>query len=180
MHQLNPLAAQASQYPFLNALTPVLEKLKELTGKPYTWYLTELTRQEDALLDMKESVIDPVRKFMNGPQKDIFDHARQFVQTQKPNFAYIDGDETAQLDASLNDPECFKGNRMQQVKLLLDILQEKLTAQIEAEIAKAMETIAALEDRLCGMTEFGALNSEQRSRSPVRSTNSLRSLNARR
>ena len=36
MHQLNPLAAWASQYPFLNALTPVLEKLKELTGKPYT------------------------------------------------------------------------------------------------------------------------------------------------
>jgi hypothetical protein len=55
MHQLTPLAAQAGQYPFLNALTPVLEKLKELTGKPYTWYLTELTRQEDALLDMKET-----------------------------------------------------------------------------------------------------------------------------
>jgi hypothetical protein len=69
MHQLNPLAAQASQYPFLNALTPVLEKLKELTGKPYTWYLTELTRQEDALLDMKESVIDPVRKFMSARRK---------------------------------------------------------------------------------------------------------------
>jgi len=88
-HQLTPLAAQASQYPFLNALTPVLEKLKELSGKPYTWYLTELTRQEDALLDIKESVIDPVRKFMSGPQKGIFDNARKFVQTQEPNFAYI-------------------------------------------------------------------------------------------
>lgn len=89
MHQLSPLAAQASQYPFLNTLTPVIEKLKALSGKPYTWYLTELTRQEDALLTMKESVIDPVRKFMNGPQKDIFDNARKFVQTQEPNFAGI-------------------------------------------------------------------------------------------
>jgi len=140
MHQLTPLAAQASQYPFLNALTPVLEKLGELTGKPYTWYLTELTRQEDALLDMKESVIDPVRKFMSGPQKGIFDNARKFVQTQEPNFAYIDGDETAQVVASLTDPECFKGNRMQQVKTQVETLQEKVTAQIEAEIAKAKET----------------------------------------
>jgi len=161
MHQLNPLAAQASQYPFLNALTPVLEKLKELTGKPYTWYLPELTRQEDALLDMKESVIDPVRKFMSGPQKGIFDNARKFVQSQEPNFAYIDGDESARVVASLTDPECFKGNRMQQVKTQVETLQEKVTAQLEAEIAKAKETVAALKGRLCGMAEFSALNGEQ-------------------
>lgn len=161
MHQLTPLAAQASQYPFLNALTPVLEKLKELTGKPYTWYLTELTRQEDALLDMKESVIDPVRKFMSGPQKGIFDNARKFVQSQEPNFAYIEGDETAQVLASLTDPECFKGNRMQQVKTQVETLQEKVTAQIEAEIANAKETVAALKGRLCGMAEFDALNGDQ-------------------
>ena len=160
-HQLTPLAAQASQYPFLNALTPVLEKLKELTGKPYTWYLTELTRQEDALLDMKESVIDPVRKFMSGPQKGIFDNARKFVQSQEPNFAYIEGDETAQVLASLTDPECFKGNRMQQVKTQVETLQEKVMAQIEAEIAKAQETVAALKGRLCGMAEFDALNGDQ-------------------
>lgn len=161
MHQLNPLAAQAPQYLFLNALTPVLEKLKELTGKPYTWYLTELTRQEDALLAMKESVIDPVRKLMSGPQKGIFDNARDFVQNQEPNFAYIQGDESAQVVASLTDPECFKGNRMQQVKTQVELLQEKVTAQIENEIAKAKETVAALKDRLCGMAEFSALKSEQ-------------------
>ena len=161
MHQLTPLAAQASQYPFLNALTPVLEKLGELTGKPYTWYLTELTRQEDALLDMKESAIDPVRKFMSGPQKGIFDNARKFVQSQEPNFAYIEGDETAQVLASLTDPECFKGNRMQQVKTQVETLQEKVTAQIEAEIANAKETVAALKGRLCGMAEFDALNGDQ-------------------
>ncbi len=160
-HQLTPLAALATQYPFLNALTPVLEKLKEVTGKPYTWYLTELTRQEDALLDMKESVIDPVRKFMSGPQRRIFDNAREFVQTQEPNFAYIEGDETAQVVASLTDPECFKGNRMQQVKAQVETLQEKVTAQIEAEIAKAKETVAALKGRLCGMAEFSVLNGDQ-------------------
>lgn len=161
IHQLNPLAAQASQYPFLNALTPVIEKLKELTGKPYTWYLTELTRQEDALLDRKESVIDPVRKFMSGPQKGIFDSARKFVRSQEPNFAYIDGYETAQVVASLTDPECFKDNRMQQVKTQVEILQEKITSQIEAEISKAKETVVALKGRLCGMAEFSALNGDQ-------------------
>ena len=161
MHQLTPLTAQASEYPFLNALTPVIEKLKELTGKPYTWYLTELVRQEDTLLDMKEGVIDPIRKFMSGPQKGIFDNARKFVQTQEPNFAYIDGDEAVQVVSSLTDPECFKGNRMQQVKTQVEALQEKISAQIEAEITKVKETVGALKGRLCGMAEFSALSGEQ-------------------
>ncbi len=178
MDQLSPLAAQATRYPFLNTLTPVLEKLKELTGKPYTWYLTELTRQEDALLDMKENIIDPVREFMSGPRKEIFDQAREFVQAQEPNFTYIseevgsgkwevkegssDEPSPARLIAVLTDPECFKGNRMQQVKLLVETLQERVKAQIEAEIAKARDTVETLQGRLRGMAEFRALNDEQR------------------
>ena len=160
MHQLTPMAAQSAQYPFLNALPPVIEKLKELSDKPYTWYLTEMLRQEDALLDLKEKVIDPVRKFMSGPQKGIFDNARKFVQAQEPNFAYIDGDESANVMEALADPECFKGNRIQQVKTLLDTLQEKVTVQIAAEITKAKNAVESLNDRLSGMAEFAALSSE--------------------
>ncbi len=161
MNQLTPLASQTSHYPFLNVLTPVLEKLKELAGKPYTWYLTELMRQEDALLNTKEGVIDPVRKFMRGPQKEIFDNARKFVQTQEPNFAHIDGDEPAQVVSSLADPECFKGNRMQQVKTQVEALQDKVAIQLESEIAKAKETVCALKGRLCSMPEFSMLSGEQ-------------------
>jgi hypothetical protein len=159
--QLIPLAAQTSQYPFLSALNPVLEKLKELNGKPYTWYLTELARQEDSLLAMKEGVIDPIRKFMSGPQKGIFDDARKFVQTQEPNFAYVDSDEAPQVVACLTDPECFKGNHMQQIKAQVESLQEKVNAQIAVEIAQAKETFVTLKGRLCGMNEFDRLSPEQ-------------------
>ena len=113
IHQLNPLIAQLAQYPFLNALMPVIEKLKEQVGKPYTWYLTELGRQEDGLLDMKDDTIDPIRKFMSGPQKAIFDHARQFVQAQEANFTYVPGDEVAEITDKLKDQRCFTGNRIQ-------------------------------------------------------------------
>lgn len=157
MHQLNPLAAQASQYPFLNALTPVLEKLKELTGKPYTWYLTELTRQENALLDMKESVIDPVRKFMSGPQKGIFDNARKFVQSQEPNFAYIDGDLLGQLVSGLRDLECFKGNRIQQMKNLLDEVSSQINDKVQQVRSESLRLITSMQDRMQVMNEYQKL-----------------------
>jgi hypothetical protein len=114
---------------------------------------------------------------MSGPQKGIFDNARQFVQSQDSNFAYIEEDvgsgklevregdpedvSSGVLRAILADPECFKGNRMQQVKTQVETLQEKITAQIEAEITTAKETVAALKGRLCGMAEFVALNDGQ-------------------
>jgi hypothetical protein len=160
-HRLAPLAAQAAQYPFLYTLKPVLEKLKECAGKPYTWYLTEFTSQAESLLDMKDDVIDPVFKFMSGPQKCIYDTAREFVRTQDPNFAYIEGDEAEEIIRVLSDPVCFKGNLMQQVKTMLDSLQAKLALQIDSEINAALATVDALKERLCGMGEFGALKSEQ-------------------
>lgn len=160
-HDLSLMAAQSQQYPFLKALTPVLEKLGETVGKSYTWYLTELTRQEKTLLDMKETVIDPLHRFMNGPQKGIFDTARRFVQAQEPNFPYIEGSETDQLVAVLTDPECFKGNRMQQVKSQAEALEREIDTRLRAEIARAKEAIENLKARLCSMAEFTRLNGEQ-------------------
>lgn len=161
MDKLARFTDQTAQYPFLQALMPVLDTLKKLGNKPYAWHLTELAAQEDALLEMKEKIIDPICKFMHGPQKEIFDDASGFIKEQEPNFAYINGDEAAQVSASMADPECFRGNRMQQMKTQLDALQSKVSAQVEAEIAKAKAKLAGLEDRLSTMAEFRALSKEQ-------------------
>ena len=172
VEQLTPLTAQASRYPFLNGLTPVLDKLKEVNGKPYAWYLSELPRQEEALFDMKERIIDPLRKFMGGPQRQIYDQATTFLKEHGPNLAYVE--ETvpsdpeaggtppaASLRALLADPECARGNRMQQVKVLLETLQAQVSERIEAELTRARETVAALKARIEAMTEFGTLTGDQ-------------------
>lgn len=161
VHQLTPLVAQSAQYPFLSALAPALEQLKDLTGKPYTWYLTEFLRQEDTLLDLKEKVLDPIRKFMSGPQKSIFETARKFIQAQEPNFTYLGGDEAAEVQAVLADPECFRGSRMQQVKTSVDSLQQKVSDQLAHEIKKAGETSVALMERIQTMDEFISLPADR-------------------
>lgn len=160
-HQLAPLLAQTAQYPFLVSLKPVQDKVQNLAAKPYTWYLTELSREEEDLLDMKENVIDPIRKFMSGPQKAIFDEARDFIQTQEANLDDIDGDEAEQIKASLLDAACFKGNRMQQIKTCLDTLQTKVANQLQAAIDNASTTVNTLKMRLCAMPDYQALTPQQ-------------------
>lgn len=65
--------AQAAVFPFLSVLTPVLATLSEVSAKKTNWFLTELRDQEDALLDVKEQIIDPLRKFMGGALKAVYE-----------------------------------------------------------------------------------------------------------
>ena len=161
INEVSLLADQNSQYPFLNALTPVLENLKELNGKPFSWHLTDFVNQRAKFLEMKISIIDPVRAFMNGSQKAIFDSARQFVQAQQSNFAYIAGDTSAQVERSLNDVNCYKSNRMQEVKTRVEMLQAQLAKQVDEERTRAKADLAIRKNRLCTMPEFSKLNKEQ-------------------
>ncbi len=110
---------------------------------------------------MKISIIDPVRAFMNGSQKAIFDSARQFVQAQQSNFAYIAGDTSAQVERSLNDVNCYKSNRMQEVKTRVEMLQAQLAKQVDEERTRAKADLAIRKNRLCTMPEFSKLNKEQ-------------------
>jgi hypothetical protein len=160
-HELAELHAQSALFPFLNALAPVLLTLKEVAAKNTNWFLTELPQQEDVLFDLKEQQIDPLRKFMNGPQKAIFEEASRVVQEQEDNFAYIQGDEAAQIKAALTDPNGYKGNRLQQVKGELDTLQQKIADQRNRETIDATAALRALEARLRGEAKFSALSTDR-------------------
>lgn len=159
--ELESFSSQSSHYPFVQIISPRLTQLRELSSKPHTWYLTELSGQKEQLLEMKEKVIDPILGFMSGPQKQIYDSAQKFAQAQKANFSYVVGDEPSRLITALEDPTCFESNKMQQLKSLLKNLQEKIETQRSDEILQAKESATTLQARLCGMSEFNKLSSEQ-------------------
>jgi hypothetical protein len=159
--ELGQLEGQSTHYPFLSALVEPVARLQELAVKPYTFFLTELRRQEDELLDLKEQVLDPVRRFMAGPRKEIYEAATLFVSSQAPNFAYVEGDEVQGLRGILDDQGCFRGNRMQQAKKLLDTLQTRVEEQVQLEKAETAKAIAHRWDRLANMAEFGEVTRDQ-------------------
>ena len=182
-NELTPLAAQVAQYPFLGCLDTVIETLDQVASKPYTWYLTELVRMEDELIELKEEVVDPIRKFMAGPQKKIYDQARKFTRDQDANFHYLkeprDGGDSElqevpageaepvcpdQLTAILADPECFKGNCIQQLDSLLQLVQQQVSDKVKTEIQIAQDMLTSLQTRLTGMDEFKKLSEPQQAK----------------
>ncbi|MBX3547065.1 BREX system P-loop protein BrxC, partial [Chelatococcus sp.] len=156
-NEIAVLEAQSSRYPFLSALTQVQEAVREVTGKPYAWYLQELGRHEDSLLDLKESILDPVRRFMGGSQKKIYDEARTYLSDQGANFGYGGDDKAGAIRAILDDSNCLKGNAIQQMRGTLDSLKAEVDARIVAERKAALSEVEALREKLRALPEYSVL-----------------------
>ena len=156
--ELVELNAQKALYPFLGVLDAVLITLKEVAEKNVNWFLTDLARAEDALLDTKEKLIDPLRRFMKSPQKAIFEQARQLVAEQEDNFAYVPATEVNIVQTLLTDKNPWLGNRLQQAKPQLDALQQSIANQLAREKASAANRLSELGQRLQGTDEYTALS----------------------
>jgi len=163
IHSLESMAVQKTYYPFLCSLYEPLATLRGITDKPYTFYLTDFSSQREDLLDLKENILEPIRRFMNGPQRWLYDEARKFLQTQEPNFSYVNSHEAKQVRETLDDPQCFKGNRMQQVKSLVDTLRTAISSRLDEEKGTVRNAVEERKTGLAAMEEFLSLTPERQS-----------------
>lgn len=159
---LKELHAQLSQYPFLAALDAPLQLVQEFSGKDYGYYFAELPKRENDLLDMKENLIAPIRQFMNGANKVIYDEARSFLQTQSPNFSAMENEKPAQLIALLHAPDCFKGSKMKDAKALMGDLKKDTESHVKQARKDALAHVSKIQGQVQGMQEYSALKKEQR------------------
>jgi hypothetical protein len=161
--ELADLHGQKAQLPFLSMLTPVLATLKDVASKNPSWFLTDLVRAEDALLDTKENIIDPLRRFMRSPQRAIFEHARLLVTEQEDNLAYVSAAEVEAVRNLLADSKPWQGNRLQQLKPQIDALQQDIANQLANEKEAAINRLAELEQRLQATEEYDRISSTHQS-----------------
>jgi hypothetical protein len=164
-NNLDKCLAQAEQYPFVRALSPILAELHELKGKPYTWFMSELTNDEDKWFNVKEKAIDPILKFIRGPQKSSFDEAKQLLISQKPNLVYVkdqDGESAhKQIAEALVNPDIYKGSAIQQLKANTETLRKVLNDLLATERDLAIASIESLRNKLTGFDEYKALEHDK-------------------
>lgn len=159
---LKELHAQVSQYPFLVALDAPIKVVQEFSGKEYGFYFAELPKREDELLDLKEGTIDPIRQFMKGSSRNIYDEANKFLQMQNPNFSAMESEKPAQLKAMLDAPDCYKGNKMKEAKALMDGLKKDVESHIKQVRKEALAHVSKIQGQVQGMQEYSALKKEQK------------------
>lgn len=130
-----------SKYPFVAQLSTSIALLDQVVGKPDDWYLTDFSLGDD-LLDAKESTIDPIRAFLSGGQKAIYDQATDLLTTHSSNLGYLPSGSDAAVRAALDDQNAFRGNKMAQLKQAGDQLRaqiDEVVASNRSEIVEAIE-----------------------------------------
>lgn len=143
--QLNELRAQTGQYAFLKALEPVVAQLERLGAKEYAYIVNSSGQFADELLDAKEDVVTPIRTFMNGSQKEIFNRLRDFVKGDQSNFSYVTDADLTRLQAIYEHPKPFAGNLMQEARQHMDTVTDKLKTEIDS---RRRQALAVVENRI--------------------------------
>ena len=93
---LREIAAQASSYPFLGAVKQWAEQAEAMAKKEDSYLLNQLDTFKDSWLDAEEDLLTPLKQFLNGNQKTVYDEVRAFETRY--------GDEFADLPADLVEP----------------------------------------------------------------------------
>ena len=158
LKELEDWFAGSKGYPFLTTLEPAIGRIKKLVKEPYAWYLTDFsTDTEDELLELKEQVLDPIYRFMNGSQINIYDDASKFLRDQSANFDYIEREQVRVLQASLSDNSVYKGSQIQKIKTLLNSLKTKVDEALKQARIDSIDSIRQMQSRMQEMNEYKKL-----------------------
>ncbi|MCR9293282.1 MAG: hypothetical protein NXI32_11220, partial [bacterium] len=151
-----------SEFPFLAALEHPADRMAKLAKKSYKHFLTEFGSESEELLDLKEDTLDPVRRFMTGSGAQLYTDAKQFLDRNRTNFAYLEGDEADQLETALADGRCFAAGGMKRVKELTDSLRQRLETMADDARKSAEQAIKSRVEKLKAIPGYETLSDEQR------------------
>jgi len=160
--ELGALADQANRYPFLNSLKPVADQMTKLSQKDYTYLLTHLSEFEPEMRAAKEDLIAPIKTFMRGPQRGIYDDALTFLRAEEANFVELPAADVQPLRHLAESEHPYRGNILPSAKTAVAKLRGQLADLLDAERLKATDVLATHEARLKTIPGFQTLSEQAR------------------
>jgi hypothetical protein len=161
--ELTVVIHRQQDFPFVSKLIPVRDAIEANANQSYTWFLTDLIADEDRWLDQREKVIDPILRFINGAQGEIYREARSYLTAQASNFVYLkDREREDSIRAIIEDAACYQNNHMNQVKSWLESLRFDLQKQIDTERDIGLTTITRLKKEIIELDDYSKLDDDEK------------------
>lgn len=172
------LLDQSTRYPFLDQLKPLSDQFSMLAEKDYAYLLNHLGEFETALLDGKEDLLDPIKAFMHGPQRNAYDEAMSFLREEEANFPQLHASEVQPLRDLAAAEAPFRGNSVPVAKAAVEKLKAAISALLTTERQAATVTINEHEEKLRALPDFSKLDASAVTRILEKSTDALTSISS--
>jgi predicted transcriptional regulator len=158
---LGVLLDQSARYPFLENLRPLRDQLTTLSGKDYAYLLNHLADFDSSLLDAKDDLLDPIKSFMHGPQRQAYDETLSFLREEEANFADLSTAEVKVLRDLAAAQTPFRGNVVPEAKAAATRLREEIASLLEAERTAAVALLDEHETKIRAFPDFAKLTEPQ-------------------
>jgi energy-coupling factor transporter ATP-binding protein EcfA2 len=156
--ELGELIREQGKFPFLGQLRDLVDQTKGLSAKGPKFFLLDFDDARDELLDAKDNTLDPVRTFMKGSQADIYREAADFVGQHANNLRHIDAAAADELKGVLDDPNVYRGRKVQDLKARLDDLKQQVDAKVQEERSAAKHEIEELKQQYTALPGYSDLD----------------------
>ena len=158
---LREIAAQAASYPFLAAVKPWAEQAEAMAKKDDGYLLNQLDSFKDSWLDAEEDLLTPLKQFLKGNQKTVYDQVKAFEARYGDEFADLPADLVAPMRTLLASDRPYAGGLIPQASNAMTELQQQLDQRLQQAQAKALQEISEQEARLKADADFQKLDPEQ-------------------
>jgi hypothetical protein len=158
---LREMAAQTSNYPFLAGVKPWAEQAEAMAKKDDGYLLNQLGSFKDSWLDAEEDLLTPLKQFLNGHQKSVYDQVKAFEARYGDELADLPADLVAPMRTLLASDRPYAGGLIPQATNALTELQKQLEQRLLQAQAQALHEISEQEARLKADVDFQKLDPEQ-------------------
>jgi hypothetical protein len=158
---LKGIAAQSASYPFLAAVKPWAEQAEAMAKKDDGYLLNQLDSFKDSWLDAEEDLLTPLKQFLKGNQKSVYDQVKAFEARYGDDLADLPADLVAPMRTLLASDRPYAGGLIPQASNAMTELQQQLEQRLQQVQAKALQEISEQEARLKADADFQKLDPER-------------------
>ncbi len=128
---LREIAAQAASYPFLAAVKPWAEQAEAMAKKDDGYLLNQLGTFKDSWLDAEEDLLTPLKQFLKGNQKSVYDQVKAFEARYGDDLADLPADLVAPMRTLLASDRPYAGGLIPQASNAMTELQQQLEQRLQ-------------------------------------------------
>lgn len=158
---LREIAAQAASYPFVAAVRPWLEQAEAMAKKDDSYLLNQQESFKDVWLEAEEDLLTPLKQFLKGQQKTVYDQVKDFEVRYGDEFADLPAELVAPLRNLLASDRPYAGGLIPQANNAMAELQKQLEQRLQQAQAEALQAISEQEARLTADADFQKLDPQQ-------------------
>ena len=152
-NKLNSYKLQTSKFPFLKNYEDEFDLISNISAINSNEIINSLSNEKN-LIDIKRNIIDPLIKFIEGTQGEIYNNAIIFFKDNKDNFSLLRNGKQNQLLEILNDPECFIGNKIPILKRIKNELEEEIITKKTEEINQVIKDFDNLKKQIFSIPAY--------------------------